>query len=106
MSIATATAIHFLFAPTPPGTFKMDAMFEIGVMSTTLNVALPLGIVGLVCGSILCLRRALSPLPLILLASTFLAVIVCTLELWRYMAGQHGPNINLWANHIWWYVGR
>lgn len=81
-------------------------MFEIGVMSTALNVALPLGIVALVCGSILCLRRALSPLPLALLAVTFFTVVVCTLELWKTIAGQHGPDINLWANHIWWYVGK
>ena len=106
MSLATATAIHFLFAPIPPGIIKMDAEFEIRAMSTALNVAIPLGIAAVLCGGLLCLLKAMSPLPLGLLAITFIAAGVCVVEFWRYMAGQFGPDINLWANHVWWYVGR
>jgi hypothetical protein len=105
MSIATLAAIHFLFAPVPPGIVKLDEMYEIGVMSTALNVALPLGIIALVSGSILCVRRVVSPLPLALLLVILLSVAGCAFQLWSTMAQRYGPNINLWKNHIWWYVG-
>ncbi|MEO7678366.1 MAG: hypothetical protein ABIV39_16535, partial [Verrucomicrobiota bacterium] len=105
MSLATATAIHFLFEPLPAGSFKMDEMTEIGVMSTALNVSFPLGIIATVCGSILCVRRVVSLLPLALLLITFLSVGVCTFEVWSFIAGRYGPNVNLWKNHIWWRVG-
>jgi hypothetical protein len=105
MSLATAV-IHFLFAPSPPGGIKMDAEFEIRIMSSALNVAVPLGFAALICGGLLCVRKAMSPLPFGLLAITFLAAGICVVEFWKSMAGQFGTDINLWANHVWWYVGR
>jgi hypothetical protein len=106
MSLATATAIHFLFQPVPPGVIRMDEMYEIALVSKALNVAFPFGIAVLIYGSILSFRRAVSPLALALLGITFLAVVICTLELWKTIAGRYGPTIDLWANHIWWYVGK
>lgn len=106
MSLSTAVGIHFLFAPATLGRLKMDDMFEIEVLSGALNFAAPLGIVAGVAGVVLALRRASALLPISLLVVAFGAAMTCTLELWSYMAKQNGSNINLWANHIWWYIGK
>ncbi|MBI3987122.1 MAG: hypothetical protein HY343_09390 [Lentisphaerae bacterium] len=102
---ATALGLYIWFEPVPPGSMKLDAYDEIWFVSTILNGSIPIFLLGLAIGGVLAARRSIPLLAFIVASLLFLASLAPTLVFWQEIVRAHGPEINLWRNHIWWYIG-
>ncbi|MFH0952737.1 MAG: hypothetical protein V1873_00225 [Verrucomicrobiota bacterium] len=80
-------------------------MFEISLVGTILNISLPLVLACLAIATVLAVRRSVPLLALAVASLLFLASLAPALVFWQELVRAHGPDINLWQNHIWWYIG-
>jgi hypothetical protein len=103
---AAALALHVWFRPVPPGSMKLDAMTEIWLIAGVLNKSLPIFAVAFISAVVLAARRKAPALVIVVMALLFLASLAPAVVFWQELARIHGPEINLWKDHIWWHIGQ
>jgi hypothetical protein len=99
---AMGVAVPSLIAAVSPDYIKIDEMGELEILSLSLNFAVPAGFVALIAAIVLCVRRALPPLPLVLVALGFVSAAFCSIMVWNALATHFPPPLNIWKDYIWW----
>lgn len=103
--LLASTAMHSLFAPAPLGHMKLDAFDEILLAKTILNWSVPFSLL-CIAGCVFCAVRWKQMIATSSLSSLFLvSSLVPAAILWKLLIEMHGPDVNLWANCIWWHIG-
>jgi hypothetical protein len=102
---AAALGLHIWFEPVPAGAMKLDAMTEIWLIACVLNKSLPIFAVALIGVVVLAVRHKASAQVIVLTALLFAASMAPAFVFWQELVRIHEPEINLWKNQIWWYLG-
>jgi len=100
-----AFALTSLLEPIPRGAMLLDVVPEIVLISSVLSYSLPLFFVCLSGGIFCTVRWKISCLPLAVASVCFIGSLLPALAVWRCLVLSHGPEVNLWSNHIWWHIG-
>jgi len=101
--VVTGYVFVAMTTPPAPGEFVLDYVPEIHMHAMVLNVALPVGLAGLVgCFVSQVLRKKWKPAFLCLAVVSYLVVSVLTVLVWNCMDHLHGEDISLWERQVWW----
>jgi hypothetical protein len=97
----TALVVHFVAPPSKPGSLPTDYHFENFVVSTILNLGLPLTVLATTVLALAAVRvRPFRPFPAIAAAVALVSVFAPVLSVWSCLVALHG-GVYLWSR-IWW----
>ena len=101
ISYSTLTAMINIFAP-PPG-FVLDWHYEINLVASALNCALPIGILSIIALIILgIIQKRINFSMIILSIYSLFFVSVFSAVLFRFMSSVF--DVDLWSSRIWWII--
>ena len=98
----TALVVVSLCTPPPVGFFRIDADFEIHVMTAILNIGLPMALLSTTALVWIAVRsKAFHPFLATLIVVAIISVFACALAAWSGLVAMIGKGHNLWSE-IWW----